>query len=152
MMKKTILILLLFLNTSLYGQSVVSAVNSGAFSGSNLIYSVGEIYVLPASTPNDANSGLIGALSRIEFFTTGIQTELFSDDVHVFPNPTTRTLFIQSTSTKAAEHVFIFDVAGKLIFSSAISENKIDMSGLPSGTYFIRIDSFKNPSFKIIKN
>lgn len=151
-MKKTILLLFLFLNTSLNGQSIISSVNVGAYSASNLIYSVGEIYVLPTSNPNDANSGLIGALSRIEFFTTGANEELFSDNMLLFPNPTTRTLFINSTTKKAAERVFIFDIAGKLVSSKIISENKIDMSGLPSGTYFIKIDSFENQSFKIIKN
>jgi len=71
-MKNLILPLLLFLTTYSFGQSVISSVNTGAVSNNNLVYSVGEIFVIPTTNPNDANSGLIGALSRIEFFVTGL--------------------------------------------------------------------------------
>lgn len=50
-----------------YSQDLYS-INNGANSSNNLIYTVGEIFVLPISDPNQASSGTIGAVSRIEFF------------------------------------------------------------------------------------
>ncbi len=86
-MKNLILPFLLSLATYTYGQSVISSLNTGAVSNNNLIYSVGEIFVIPTTHPNDANSGLIGAVSRINFFVTGINENISSADWRVFPNP-----------------------------------------------------------------
>lgn len=148
-MKNTLLPLLLLLATYSFGQSVIGSVNTGAVSNNNLVYTVGEIFVNPTSTPNEANSGLIGALSRIEFFVTGINEQLTSTDLRVFPNPTTGSVFFQSPDNDSFQQIMIYDQTGQLL----IQQNKaasIDLSTLPKGMYTITTDNSKINSFKIV--
>ena len=67
-MKNLLSILIITLGVfSISAQDSNSSINSGAVSNNSIIYSVGEIFVNPID-PNQANSGLIGTISRIEFF------------------------------------------------------------------------------------
>ena len=56
------------------------------------VFTVGEIYVNPIDDEDNAGSGLIGALSRIDFLTTEVGEELVADDFRVFPNPSSSTI------------------------------------------------------------
>ena len=60
----------------------------------------------------------------------------------VFPNP------VQDFITIESEHKFtsceIIDVTGKLLKKSELSGNKINVSTLPAGTYFIKLNSIGN--------
>ena len=78
-----------------YSQNI-SSVNSGAISSNKLIYSVSENFVIPQTNSNEVNSGIIGAVSRIEFFTTGVNNVLLSDNIKVYPNPTSKSLFFET--------------------------------------------------------
>jgi len=60
----------------------------------------------------------------------------------MYPNPSTNQLHIQlinSTNSLAS----VFDVSGQLLLQKKLStaENTIDVSNLPLGTYFIRINN-----------
>lgn len=149
-MKNLILPFLLFLTTYSFGQSVISSVNTGAVSNNNLIYSVGEIFVNPTTNPNEANSGLIGALSRIEFFVTGITDKIVSDDLRVYPNPTTSSICFSSTDNNFRE-IYIYDLTGRLVGQTKDINNPFDLSSFPNGTYSIHTDNKNIKSFKIIK-
>ncbi len=148
-MKKNILLFLCFGLTYGYSQDLYS-INNGAFSSNDLIYTVGEIFVLPVSAPNEASSGIIGAVSRIEFFVTGINELTILENVNAYPNPTSNSILIETEFEKFNE-IYIYDLTGKLIDNKLVINNSIDLSSLQTGTYLVKTDNQKIQSFKIIK-
>lgn len=70
------------------------------------------------------------------------------DGIYIYPNPTADKIYISSNEFLIAE---LFNVVGQKIL--ATNNNDIDMTGLVSGTYALRITSNNNNSktFKIIK-
>ena len=89
-------------------------------------------------------------------FTTSIST--FSDKYcwHIYPNPTTSTITIQSIDFQADDiTVEIYDVEGRRLLSqtSDPSDNlQIDMSSYPDGLYFIKLSSAQYLyTYKIVK-
>ncbi len=58
--------------------------------------------------------------------------------VVLYPNPTSHFLYITERTLADVE---IYDIAGKLVVTSAIVDSKIDVSALKSGVYFISIES-----------
>lgn len=131
-----------------HGQSLRS-INSGAVSANNLIYTVGEIFVVP-SNQNEASSGLVGAISRIEFLSLGIADITPIPQLRFYPNPTAASVFVE-VDKETINQFYIYDVSGKLIDSLKNTNNQIDLSGLQPGTYFIKTDNQHLESFKIIK-
>lgn len=133
----------------IYGQSL-SSTNSGAVSSNNLIYSVGEVYVNPTNQ-NEASSGLIGAISIIEFTSLSINEIEYNKNLKFYPNPTSSSVFLD-VENETIHTIYIFDLGGKLIQSKKNINNKIDLSNLATGTYIIKTDNQKIKSFKIIKH
>lgn len=129
-----------------YGQSL-SSTNSGAVSNNNLIYSVGEIFVVPT---NQTSSGLIGVVSIIEFTSLDINEVEFSQNFKFYPNPTSNSLYLE-LENEVIKDIYIFDLNGKLIISQKNINNQINLSDLQTGTYLIKTDSKNIKSFKIIK-
>jgi hypothetical protein len=136
---------------SLSGQNLVGNVNAGAQSGTNLLYSVGEIYVLPASTSDETNSGTMGLLSKLEVLTSGITEIGEAHEVKVFPNPVSNSLFLESTNSKPVTSLYIYNVSGTLIGIGTVNSNTVDLTGLQAGSYIISTNAEKSQSFKIIK-
>lgn len=132
----------------IYGQSLNST-NSGAVSQNNLIYSVGEVYVNPINQ-NDASSGLIGAISRIEFTSLSINEIELNKNIKFYPNPTSDSVFLE-LENEIIKDIYIFDLSGKLVMTKKKKNNQIDLSVLQTGTYFIKTDNMNIKSFKIIK-
>lgn len=141
----------LVLSTALFGQSMISTINVGGFSNNSIIYSVGDIFVNPVVNPNDANSGLIGTLSRIEFFVTGLTEEIVSEDLKIYPNPTKDLIYFISLDTNIFNWIYIHDATGKLVFKTMNLNNPIDLTNLPNATYLISTDNPNIKPFKIIK-
>jgi hypothetical protein len=150
-MIRNIFLFLTLCSSNSFGQFTISSTNSGAFSGVNFMYSVGEIYVEPETNSDDTNSGLMGILYQIEFSVSGIDEILQSDDFRVYPNPTCQVLHFNLNTKKRVESIHVYDIYGKLVLSSALREYKIDVSHLPAATYFIKTDNEKIDVLKIIK-
>lgn len=70
------------------------------------------------------------------------------DGIYIYPNPTADKIYISSNEFLTAE---LFNVVGQKILTT--NNNDIDMTGLVSGTYALRITFNNNNSktFKIIK-
>jgi len=149
-MKCILLLLLLACSTGLFGQSVISSVNAGAQSSNSMIFSVGEIFVLPENDGDEASSGLMGVVAHVAFFVTGVNDRLSTDDVRAYPNPTSQTLFFETQNT-ALTHVSIFDAHGREVVVKQLSGNQVDMSELPNGVYFVRTNMEHIAPFRIIK-
>lgn len=148
-MKKTILLILHIGLTYAYSQNIYST-NNGANSSNDLIYTVGEIFVLPLSNSNNTNSGTIGAVSSIKFFVTGLSELTILKNVSTYPNPTSNSIFIE-TEFEYFKSIFIYNLNGQLIANKNIVNNQVDLTLLPSGTYLIKTDNKKIKPFKIIK-
>ena len=76
-------------------------------------------------------------------------TEEINRDLSVYPNPAKDFINIKTNKIKV-EKIFIFDLSGKLLFTSF--DQRINISHLPSATYILSVktpDSVK--SFKFIK-
>jgi hypothetical protein len=150
-MKNLLSILIITLGVfSISAQDSNSSINSGAVSNNSIIYSVGEIFVNPID-PNQANSGLIGTISRIEFF-VGIDQIISSDDLKVYPNPTSNNLFFEWDGQYNIEQVFVYDTQGKLVLTQTVStSNTVNLSELPNGLYLIRTNIQNLKALKITK-
>jgi len=132
----------------IYGQSL-SSTNSGAVSNNNLIYSVGEVFV-NLTNQNDASSGLIGAISRIEFTSLSINEIEFNQNLKFYPNPTSNSVIID-IKNEIIKNIYIYDLNGKLVHNQKNINNQLDLSSLQTGTYIINTDNQNIKSFKIIK-
>ena len=82
----------------------------------------------------------------------GVEETLIAENISYFPNPTNNMLFIDSNENPVK--VSIYNVLGKEVISAKNSK-EIDVSGLPSGVYIIRIsvgDGVHQTNKKFIKN
>jgi len=70
---------------------------------------------------------------------THIQTPSVSNTVRVYPNPADNELRVESGKLKV-ESGTICDITGKFIFDFQLS-TQIDVSGLPSGVYFLKLET-----------
>lgn len=92
------------------------------------------IYVIPLLTSINENKALLNQFT-------------------IYPNPTQSNIFIKNNLTETKiKHVRIYGIRGELIFVS-ITTNNIDVSNLPKGTYFLKIELEKGEVFnyKVIK-
>jgi len=65
----------------------------------------------------------------------------------VFPNPVTQFLWIRSDEPNM--HVTIYSITGNVIASENLLQNRIDVSNLPQGIYFIEVKSLSDPGYFI---
>ena len=116
-------------------------------------YSVGSIIPNTASITFDFNSPIITNTFETEFVQTLSIDESSQSMFQIFPNPAKNELNIKF-NTRLLENTFleVFDIQGKLIMSKQeienSYENRVDVSALQAGMYFVVI---KTNSFKEIK-
>ena len=74
--------------------------------------------------------------------TAGIEALFGSNDVAIYPNPTSGTLNIAVSSNAVSSYtVEIMDIVGKTVYTSkfAQSTNTISVDGFESGVYFVKV-------------
>ncbi|MFT3796397.1 T9SS type A sorting domain-containing protein [Flavobacterium sp.] len=83
---------------------------------------------------------LIAALGKKDFE--------FSEQFSIYPNPAGNTLHIQSKNQTALQSLRIYNYLGQLVMSVWNPQplQPIDVSALPVGSYFLRIDSSRGQS------
>ena len=59
--------------------------------------------------------------------------------VHVFPNPASQVLYINTPENVSAIQACIYDLAGRKALQETIFEGKINVEKLTDGMYFISI-------------
>ncbi len=62
-----------------------------------------------------------------------------STRVSFYPNPTTNTIYIETTNSNVSMQLTVFDTFGKLVMNKQTS-TELDVSHLKQGTYILRID------------
>ena len=148
-MNKNYLTIFLFLPFFGVAQSAIGNINSGAVSNSNFAHSVGEIYVIPTN-PDDTNSGTMGIVYQTTLKILGI-AEIEKESVKIYPNPTADYVFLKLNSTVKLETAEIFDLSGKLISQSKITEDKLHLRFLNQGIYLLKFKNSNIQPIKIIK-
>ncbi len=104
---------------------------------------------------NPAPARLVGEqlLKVITDFTSQVSDPSISNElITIYPNPTSTTLFI-GAENHFFNHYQITNTAGQLLQQSVLKENKIDVSSLNPGIYFIQFKDDKGKVFlsKFIK-
>ena len=134
-----------------YSQTVVQSVNSGSLIAASSSISIGEIVIVPEN-PIQSSSGLIGILAQIDS-TLEVSEFALSDEITVYPNPTTSGIYFSGSESLVGETVSVFNNAGQLVRQQKITNNNsVDLSELQTGIYFIKIQNKNINSFKIIKH
>lgn len=145
-MRKKITLLLFGVPFLGFSQSVIGNINSGAVSEDSFTHSVGEIYVIPTD-PDQANSGTMGMLYQSVLQVLGV-SELEKDNVKIYPNPTADFIYVKLNSKSKIESAEIHDLSGKLVFTTKLESERLDLRQLQQGVYMI---VFKNSDIKPIK-
>lgn len=82
--------------------------------------------------------------------TLGLQENDFINDIIAYPNPVKDFLNFKTQHTILK--IEIYDIAGRKLRSSSVSDNKIDLSELKAGNYILKIDTEKETmNTKIVK-
>jgi len=69
-------------------------------------------------------------------------------DISIYPNPTTDYLFIDNSTSN---NIFVYNIIGKELIKE--SGNRINVSSLSKGVYFIKVsDGVNSSTKKFIKN
>ncbi len=142
-MRHLILASLLLTSWITMGQS---SVNTAAVITSDLIFSVGEIYVIPANE-DESSSGVLGIVSQTEFGTLSAE-EVAQNTISIFPNPTNGKIYFSGFSDDLGD-IQIYDIAGRLLKKQSLLHNQLSIEEFPNGVYILQVDI--NRSFKIIK-
>jgi len=105
-----------------------------------------KVYSLVADfIPGDEINTVVGYEESV-VSTLGIYSENMNR-VKVKPNPFTEFLYIELNNTLPSLRVRVYDITGKLVLEPNISQNKVNLSSLNSGIYFLKIES--EESFEI---
>lgn len=116
----------------------------------------------------DTNNGiLIGGYTSTQFYTTApyqgfamlrikdqtlSTNEVRNNHFTLSPNPVQKILNIKIPNGISIDNITIFDVLGKIVYSSNNTLDQINLENLKEGLYFVKIKSGAlNDSFKIIK-
>jgi hypothetical protein len=82
--------------------------------------------------------------------TLGIQENGFINNISIYPNPLKNILNFKTENNILK--VEVYDIAGRILSSNSISENKIDLSELKAGNYILKLYTEKGiMNTKIIK-
>lgn len=120
---------------------------SPTFSGNFVSFGediAGELYI----------SDIGGTIYKIT--DTSLGNESFENNLFkIYPNPAKDILFIDKSQSNYPSEIEIYDINGKLVLqqeTEKISQNKIDISQLTKGFYFITIknDSDENSQYKLV--
>jgi len=87
-----------------------------------------------------------------EFETSGLNN-FFDEKLSIYPNPASNTLEINSEINFLNDDVDIYSISGDLILKTKISSNdQINLNSIPSGIYYLRLNTQKGSiTKKIIK-
>jgi len=80
-------------------------------------------------------------LNIIESISTGIAAEAASDELLVYPNPTSDLLRVEGPQLNAQHTVRILDNNGRLVHEGSLRNGSLDVSGLTNGTYVLQLTS-----------
>jgi hypothetical protein len=107
---------------------------------------VGNTFSNTASIYFDYNAPIVTNTATTTIQLLGTPDFEFGDYFTLAPNPAKDFLAIHSSSYVAISSVNIYNTFGQLVLVASESSNQIDVSGLKTGNYFIKIISDKGTS------
>lgn len=137
--------------------------NAGAYPNGNAMNGTGHIRVnvtpscvkvdyVKAYMPADATiahpNGEVAFSYTIGNCGLGLNSPKTENLIQPFPNPVNDKLYIQFTNTDASKHGVLIDNLGKKVLE--FDSNEINTAQIPNGIYFLKLDSIKNSTQKII--
>jgi len=125
--------------------TVASAGTTGAvITGNQLFVTAAGTAVITATVINGTSMGNNFTKSfYINATTTGVET-ITADALSIYPNPVKDELLIINNEQLTMNNVEIVDIMGKIIYNSSfIINNSINVSSLPQGIYFLKIETDK---------
>ena len=82
--------------------------------------------------------------------TLGLQENDFINKISVYPNPV--KIYYKFQNRTYISKVEVYDIAGRILSSNSVSENKIDLSNFKTGNYILKLYTEKGiTNTKIIK-
>ncbi len=85
--------------------------------------------------------------------TTGVEEVKNTSGIKIYPNPTSDFITIENTDHKSSSTYVILNSLGQQVLSGQLSGETtiVDIGGLSSGFYLLKIGEMGNKSFKLIK-
>lgn len=105
---------------------------------------IGDITDGVLSVVASSASGCVGEISTIGVdVVTGVEDLVFSQNLDVFPSPTSSTIAVSLDGDIALSNNFceIYSLSGQKVIEFTLSQSEIDVSGLSNGTYLIIVDT-----------
>jgi hypothetical protein len=105
---------------------------------------IGDITDGVLSVVASSASGCVGEISTISVdVVTGVEDLVFSQNLDVFPSPTSSTIAVSLDGDIALSNNFceIYSISGQKVMEFTLSQSEIDVSGLSNGTYLIIVDT-----------
>ena len=138
--------------------SLTSAGGKATGSGGTASYSVGQVVYTTNTGTNGSVAQGVQQVYKISTVRLGTRETEPNISLSIFPNPTTDNLTLKIGDYNNEKLSFrLYDMLGKLLSNGKIvtQETKIEMTNLPSTTYFVNVINQENKkvqTFKIIKN
>lgn len=102
----------------------------------------GKIILVGRTYPTFTTSAMV--VMRFDNSILGV-TDNFLSEVRLYPNPASEYIVLQLTDNSSLLYVEIVDILGKKVYASEINQNeRIDISHLVQGTYFVKLSLSDN--------
>ncbi|MDG4945695.1 T9SS type A sorting domain-containing protein [Weeksellaceae bacterium KMM 9713] len=157
--KRLTMCAVLLLGMGLTGMQAQESINAsgGDATGTagSVSYSLGQV----TYTTQDSSTGSVaqGVQQAFEISVLGVE-DLVNKDIQLaaYPNPTSDFLKLLVKEDNLSDLSFqMFDAQGRLLLANEIKDQQtlINMSSLPTATYFIKVSQAQKPlkTFKILK-
>lgn len=92
----------------------------------------------------DPETGAQGSVEKTFYYGSNVGVETYASEITLYPNPNSGKFVVQS-GMAAMKEVCVYDLQGRLLrkVSADGQTAAIDIKGLPSGTYMVRIETDK---------
>ncbi len=163
--KISLLVGFTFFASDVFSQQTINvAGHSAKINGMTFDYSIGEMTLV--STERNANliitQGMLqpigsGSIANDEPGNTTLSD--LSENIKVYPNPTTTLLYVETTETAVSDYAYnLYDATGKVVLNQngktqlGLNKFSLDLQSFAAGSYYLVIKkSTETCSFKIQK-
>ena len=112
---------------------------------------IDRFFLFAGSSDNSANAIGYYYIDNIDFdVPTSIKNIISNNNLNIYPNPVKDLVAFNNSGLSTVQ---IYDVQGKIVYSSKLSSKTINVENLNSGIYFINVINVENKTFtgKFIK-